>query len=322
MPNRSETREINAFLTTTLSEYIPTLHDNIFDDVPLLSFLNGKLRGAVGGSPKRMLGGGDRILEPLLHGRNSTVDSYSGAEVLDTTLQDGITNATFPWKQYSVSIGITGLHRRGNMGRHQLINLLQAKTTQAEMTLQERLNIDAYADGLGNAGKNIDGLATQVSTTTTTGGLAPATHTWWQATVKGGGAFSSQGVTDMTNQFNTLTIGRVSPEIMLTTQLIFEEYEATLIGQKRFQSDRVADAGFQNLMFKGKPVLFDRDCPTGLMYFLNSKYIKWVVHSDADFAPTEFVRPENQDASVSLVLLQANITINNRRRLGVINSIT
>ena len=126
----------------------------------------------------------------------------------------------------------------------------------------------------------------------------------------------------MTTMFNTLTIGRVAPDLLLTTQSIYEAYETSLVAQKRFQSDSVADVGFQNLTFKGRPIVFDRDCPTGLMYFLNSKYIKWVVHSDADFAPTEFVRPENQDASVSLVLLQANTTISNRRRLGVINTIT
>ncbi len=324
MPSRSETRAINDFLTQTLSEYIPTLHDNIFDDVPLLSFLNGKLRGAVqGNSAKKMLSGGDRILEPLLYGRNSTIDSYAGAEVLDTTLQDGVTNATFPWKQYSGSVGITGLHRRGNMGKHQLINMLQSKTTQAELTFQERLNQDSYQDGTGNNSKNVDGLAKQVSATLTTGGLNPSTHAWWKAEVDSSSpAFDTDGRKKMTTMFNTLTIGRVSPDLMLTTQDIYEFYETSLIDQKRFQSDKVADAGFQNLTFKGRPIVFDRDCPSGLMYFLNSKYIKWVVHSDADFAPTDFVRPENQDASVSLILLQANITISNRRRLGVISGIT
>ena len=123
---RTDSITYNAFLTTTLQDYIPTLQDNIFIEEPLLSWFNGKLGKATGkgNSPKRVLNGGESILEPLLYESNSTVASYSGAETIDTTLQDGMTNARFDWAQYSGTVGITGKEKRANRGKHALINLL------------------------------------------------------------------------------------------------------------------------------------------------------------------------------------------------------
>ena len=168
---RTDSITYNAFLTTTLQEYIPTLQDNIFIEEPLLSWFNGKLGKATGkgNSPKRVLNGGESILEPLLYESNSTVASYSGAETIDTTLQDGMTNARFDWAQYSGTVGITGKEKRANRGKHALINLLGAKTTQLESSLSQRLNIDLWSTTVGNSGKNINGMPLHVSATLSTG---------------------------------------------------------------------------------------------------------------------------------------------------------
>ena len=70
----------------------------------------------------------------------------------------------------------------------------------------------------------------------------------------------------------------------------YEAYEALLTSNVRYTDTDVANAGFQNLLFKGAPVVFDSNCPDGEMYFLNTKYIQLVGHSDVWFKPTPFVR--------------------------------
>jgi len=77
-----------------------------------------------------------------------------------------------------------------------------------------------------------------------------------------------------------------------------------------------------NLTFKGVPVIFDRSCTSGYIYFLNSKYLNLVVHSDADFSTGPFITPENQDVSTAMILFQGNLTTNNRRKLAVITGVT
>ena len=90
----SETRVQDSVLTATLANYQKKLYDNIFNYYPFLSYINGKLGEAIRGSTiKRSLEGGESIVEHLLYEKSSAAKSYSGAEVLDVTLQDGMTIA-------------------------------------------------------------------------------------------------------------------------------------------------------------------------------------------------------------------------------------
>lgn len=324
MAGLSETRVWDALLTTTLANYRKTLVDNIFDNYPFLSYLNGKLGTALrGGSIKRTVAGGESIVEHLLYELNSTVKSYSGAETLDTTLQEGMTIARYSWKQYAVSVGITGLEKRNNNGEQAMINLLSSKMKQAEMSLRDKMSVDSFADGTGNSSKNLTGLAAVVSATTTLGGLAVASYPWWVASVTGtAGSFAATGIDKMRTSFNTVSFGNDKPDIIITDQNVYEYYEKALQPQERFQSNTAADAGFQNLTFKNVPMMFDRDCTSGYMYFLNSNALSFVVHQDADFSTGPFVTPENQDVSTAMILFQGNLTCNNRRKLAVITGIT
>jgi hypothetical protein len=320
----TESRDWNSLLTTTLANYRNKMMDQIFDVYPFLSWINGKLGIAMRGSTvKRLLSGGESIVEQLLYEQNGAVDSYSGAEALDTSLQDGHTIARYTWKQYSGPIGITGLEKRSNMGEAQLINLLDAKTKQTTMSLRDRMSVDAYADGTGNSSKNLTGLAALVSTTATVGGLSPTTYTWWQASVdSSGGSFAANGINKMRTKFNDVSFGNDKPDAIFTDQTTFERYEAQLQPLERFNDRKVGDAGFENLKFKQVPILFDRDCTSGYMYFLNSNYLSFCVHNQCDMTTGPFVTPENQDVSTAMVLWQGNLTTNNRRKLGVIQGFT
>ena len=242
---RSETRTYNALLTTTLQEYIPTLQDNIFIEEPLLSWMNGKLGKATGrdGSAKRVLSGGESILEPILYEANSTINSYSGAEAIDTTLQDGMTNAKYTWSQYSGTVGITGLEKRSNRGKHALINLLGAKTTQLESSLSLRLSTDLWASTVGNGGKNINGMPLHVSSTLSSGGLSVTDiDATWLSPVTDTITFSSAGVTKMDNMYNKLRIQGGFPRVIFTTPTVYELYNSDQQGQQRYTNTIVRDA--------------------------------------------------------------------------------
>lgn len=76
----------DALLTTTLDAYRNTLVDNIFKDSAFLAAMR-----QFGGVTKQ--NGGERIRMQLMYGKNDTVKSYAGYEVIDTTPQEGLTAA-------------------------------------------------------------------------------------------------------------------------------------------------------------------------------------------------------------------------------------
>lgn len=114
-----------------------------------------------------------------------------------------------------------------------------------------------------------------------------------------------KGKRNMRTAYNTASIGADQPQVVITTQPVYEQYEDSLVDQIRYTNTDLADAGFQNLMFKGCPITYDADqntTTTHKMDFLNLRYLRVVGHSDTWFKNTPFVRPNNRDARTSQVL--------------------
>ena len=302
-----------TLLATTLANYRDQLTDNIFTARPLTYHLMDKGR-------IRMLDGGTKIVEPLIYGQNSTVGSYSGYDTISLSPQSGISAAEFDWKQYAASIAISGIEEAKNNGEAAIVNLLEAKIMQAEESMREGFNQMFFGNGTGNSGKNWDGLGNLIESGNAVGGIDGATEAWWNSYEENtAGALT---LAQMATAYNTVSVGNDHPDMVLTTQTLFEKYEALLQPQLRYTDTKTADAGFQNLLFKAAPVTYDAHCPAGVVYFLNSKYITLVGHSGKWFQQTEFVRPENLDARYALIMCYGNLTIRNRKKQGKLTAKT
>jgi len=305
----------DALLSTTLANYRDQLTDNVFTARPLTYFLSDKGR-------IRMLNGGTKIVEPLIYGNNDTVSSYSGYDTISLTAQEGISAAEYEWKQYAASIAISGIEEAKNNGEQEIINLLEAKIMQAEESMREGFNQMFFGDGTGNSSKNWNGLGNLVESGNTVGGINSATagNEFWRSYEDNtAGALT---LAQMATAYNSVSVGNDHPDMVLTTQTLFEKYEALLQPQLRYTDTRTADAGFQNLLFKAAPVTYDVHAPAGTMFFLNSKYLTLVGHSGKWFAQTEFVRPENLDARYALIMCYGNLTCRNRKKQGKLTAKT
>ncbi|QGH73513.1 MAG: major capsid protein [Podoviridae sp. ctDWo9] len=305
----------DALLSTTLANYRKQLTDNVFTARPLTYFLMEKGR-------IRMLNGGTKIVEPLIYGTNSTVASYSGYDTIALTAQTGISAAEYEWKQYAASIAISGIEEAKNNGEQEIINLLEAKIMQAEESMREGFNQMFYADGSGNSGKDWNGLGNLVEASGTVGGINRATsgNEYWKSYEEN--TSTALTLAQMSTAYNTVSVGNDHPDVVLTTQTLFEKYEALLQPQLRFTDTKTLDAGFQNLLFKAAPIVYDKHCTAGVMYFLNSKYLTLVGHSGKWFAQTAFVRPENLDARYALIMCYGNLTCRNAAKQGKLTAKT
>ena len=306
----------DALLSTTLANYRAQLTDNVFTARPLTYFLMDKGR-------IRMVDGGTKIVEPLIYGQNGTVASYSGYDTISLTAQDGMSAAEFDWKQYAASIAISGIEEAKNNGEAAIINLLEAKIMQAEESMREGFNQMFFGDGTGNSGKNWNGLGNLVESGNTVGGINSANgqgNDFWRSYEENtAGALT---LAQMATAYNSVSVGNDHPDMILTTQTLFEKYEALLQPQLRYTDTKTADAGFQNLLFKAAPVTYDVHCTAGVVYFLNSKYLTLVGHSGKWFQQTDFVRPENLDARYALIMCYGNLTCRNRAKQGKLTAKT
>ena len=305
----------NALLSTTLQNYQPTLVDNIFKDLVLLNHLNE--RGRV-----QVEEGGTSIVEPLMYAVNNTVASYAGYDTIDLTPQDGISAAEYQWKQMAASIAISGIEEAKNRGTEAIIKLLNAKIQQSEMSLKSSLNSMLYSDGTGNGGKDFNGLGNIVGTQdNSVGGIDSTTNTWWNPTQATNMA-ATLSLVNMADVYNRASKGSDVADLIVTNNSLYEKYESLLTPNVRYQDVAKANAGFQNLMFKQTPMVFDlalaTDASAAPMYFLNTKYLKLTGMTSHWFATTDFQNGTvaGVDARYALVMAFGELTCSNRSRQG------
>lgn len=315
----------DEILTTTLKNYVPRLTDNIFSARPLFYALTN-------GQTIRRIGGGAKIVVPVLGKTNATAASYAGTGTITTDASDGMTAAEYDWKQYAVTVTISGIEEAKNNGEEQIIDLLEGKIFQAQESVIQNMNTMFWGTATGNDWLGIQDIVADDNTLGGIDATDAVNNSWWRSTVTDHTANSGNlSLAAMGTLYNTISEGNDQPTIIMTTQDGYEAYEALLTSNVRYTDTDMANSGFQNLMFKGAPVVFDDDCPlgsdqvnhagSGRMYMLNTKYIQLVGHSDVWFKPTPFVRPTNQDAVFSQILCYGQLTCSNRKRQGVLDNV-
>jgi len=338
--------DYNALSSLTRDKFIPVLVDNIFNSNVLAFRL---LKNA------EKLDGGKKIITPLEYGMNTAQGYYSGYDVLDTTPSDPITSAEWDWKMAYATISISGEDELKNAGDSQVLSLLKSKMRNAEKSLKDMFGNSLFnGDGatapgtgeitaLGGAKMNTSSPYTPTSgvdgciigTGRELGGINSSTYDWWDAKTNfftGQDANDaqwsdhldatngvSQIVQDMTKMYGKCTIDNDSPDLIVTTQVLMDAYESSLQSNKRFEgSSDLADAGFQTLRFKGATVVVDSHVPAGQMYFLNTKYLDFKVHSKRNFAFEDFQKPVNQDSRVAKIFWMGQLVCTNPRMQGVL----
>lgn len=303
---------LGVLASTTLQNYRETLADNIFKENVLMNHY--KANGGV-----EYKDGGRQIVVPLMYGKNSTAMAFSGADTLDLTYQTGIDAATYEWRYYDVSAVITLEDELKNSGKSQIIDLVKAKIMQAENSLKELINQDMFSGTA--ASKEIDGVETAVGTGTY-GGIAGGTYSWWQSYVNS--TSEVLAIDQIRTGMNTVNNGAGGSKcsVMVTTQPLHEKYESLLAANLQHEVgssseiNRLGDAGFGRLGFRGVPVVYDEQVATGNWFFLNPKNSKIVIHKDADFRVVKKAEPADQHVSVQHIVTSLQFVVNRRKSLG------
>jgi hypothetical protein len=325
MAGISVTDTYDALLSTTLRNYSKKLRDNIFNSFRFLKWLKGKGR-------VQFEDGGAYIMEHIMYGKNSTTKAYSGYEALDVTPQDGITMAQYNWREYGGTIAISRAEKRKNSGKHRLLNLLDAKTKQAEESLQDTITTDLFADITSTPTKAIDGIflhASSTPSTTTLGSISGATYTWWRNYQQDVGAYANNLESYMRTGFNSVSAGgKKAPDAVLCSQTAYEYYESLGVGGKRFiDEQKTLDLGFEILKYKGADMFWDAGISSNVpetgetMVILSSDAIHLVIDKESDFIITDFIEPDNQTAYVAKILAMLNLVTNRRASLGLLHGI-
>lgn len=312
-------------VSTTFRNHRGVIADNVSKHNALYRMMkkNGRTRTESGGYS---------IVTPLEYTENSTYQRYSGLDTLNVAQSDVFSAAEYNWKQVAIHVVSSGLELRQNSGPQRIANLAKARIQNAIHTFANNFSSDMYSDG--SATNQIDGIQKIVADTptNTVGGISSNTYTFWKnkvqsaaAPLQGGGAitYTDAGAMEklMLGLLLEVTRNADRPDIIVSTNDYYLALEAQQSANRRYVDADMADVGFMALQYHGIPVIFDggSGMPAATrMYFLNTKYLELVVHSDANLTVMDEVRPFNQDGVVVPILWMGNFVCSNRKLQGVI----
>lgn len=331
MAATSTTETWDAAWTLTMRAKRKRLTDNIFDSYPTLA--------AFKSSGLEIESGGKEFQEDLMYGKN-TGSWFDGYDTLPTDAVDGITAAFFPVRYIAVPITISFTEEQENKKSDAAQRLLAAKTEQSMLTARDTMNAAIYSAQSGKSMLGFQDIIADTPTSGTVGGINRATNTWWRnksdATSTDADSISnnlSALVVRMTSLWDECSEGNESPQFIFTTPTVSQAYRSVLssTGYARTELNNSASQGVaktggvgegNSTPFYGAKVIADRDCASGKMYMVNTRFLKLKMLSGVNFTKTAFKENANQMAKVGFIVVGCNLTANNCRRQGVVTTIT
>lgn len=336
--------------TTTLRLLRKRIADAIFKANPTAAYflMNGRVRTASGGR---------YISEPLMYTTNPNTMTYRGYDRLNVAPTEELTEAQYNWRLAATSISISGEEKLINSGESAQFSMLKAKTKVAEMSfrqwLDEMIHAATTSKNLNKDFLGLDEITDSRLNFSTLGGIDGSTYAFWQNQLGPGGdgtgtmpggtgtgqdnapvhitATSTNELRNLlTRMWNNCAKGSPdTPDLILTAQNVYERYDADAFDKRRISDPALAELGFDNIVFKGARMMWNENIATptdhGLsadddvrpIYFINSEFMSFTLHTQRNFVMTQFASPWDQDAQVAQILMAGNMTCSNRRRLGV-----
>lgn len=321
------TEQLNTMYTTTWYLRRKTIVDNAFTATPFWYLMTKK--------GKRSTQTGGRSIEiPLQYAKNETVKFIGRGGTVELEATDPLTVCHYNWKYLTGHIIRYFADFQMNRGQAQLIKKVNADINNLQSSLIDKLESSLFSDGTGDANKAIDGLGNIVAIAPATGTVANldrATYSWWRNNYKS--MFGEAASIYLRKRMNTMfnDCGKMGegvsrfPNIIVCAQNVHEMYENEALEISRINiGDRtMADLGFGDIAFKGRPMTWSPSCPDGYMYFLNTAVMEWVADPIENFTLGEWLPIINQPRDVvAHTMTVGNLTAGNCKRLGVIFLIT
>jgi hypothetical protein len=321
MPVATLSEALDNLYTTTWLHQKGEAVDNIFESVPFWFWMRDK------GRLKQKIGG-RHILEKLEYAKNDGVKFIGKGGTVDMNDREFLTEAVFNWHYLVAPIVRFGTDDQKNRGKAKIMDLMNAKLSNAENSLVDTLE-ETLAAGEGATDGAFDGLQWLVkddpTTSSVVGGINQATYDWWRNKTKNmsGLSFATLGVPNMRAMLNNVTNNRRKDrtDIILTDQTTFERYEEAAYDKLELNSTKLAELGFDSQVFKGIPMVWSPEI-SGRMYFLNTNYLYFVYDPGLYFDMTEWKPiPEQVNDRTAQIVTACSFVTNRRRVQGVLHTL-
>ena len=276
-----DSRTANNLVTSTIDAWLPDLIDNFFLSNPLFARLLSR--------NNVKLDGGYFIRQNFIYagvggGSHATGTPY------DTSIKPWMTYMLFPWTELYAPLAMDETEEARNEGASAVVDYAMSLEKVAELSLFDTFGTQLYnptpssIDMLslisGLLAYNSGGTYGGITADTSAQGLAIAPNVANRINSTGG-PFSW----DMTqNTYGAVTYGGEEPDLIITTQVIYNKMVLRSIPAQRWRSEDLKKVyGAEGIGYNRADVMVDQHCGSGYIFFLNTKYWKLILNRNRSF---------------------------------------
>ena len=313
---------LNNVGTATISARLPGLQDNFYGSNPLTKRLLDR--------DKIIEDGGKDVRQRIIYEKKPG-GSYAAGDTFTNERRETKTEMVFDWKLYHVDIVLYGLDLLKNAGGKMIHDLVSDEMDEAELSAAEYLGVDVFT---GTGSNKLTGLrvAFDDGTTYTTYGQIPRSTTAATAGLAVSGTTTTTAATTFSlPQMNTFmqraAIGNRSCDMIVTTQTLWNKWwERAQPSQRIEQGGRkdtpVANLGFKTIYQNGAEVVVDSHCQASHVYFINTDFLKLVVHKSRTWTPSGWLYPTNQDSVINHLYFAGELVCKSPRMHNVATNVS
>jgi hypothetical protein len=257
--------------------------------------------------------GGKKIQVVLEYGKGNT-GSYGANDDLPLGKKEIFNAAFFRWSAYFSGVTVDLEDQRQNSGDLAIVNMVNGKLKNAQKGIRQEMAEDVYT--VASDSDSLLGLGDLFNTTTSTayGEIAEDDMAQWKSNVIT--TSENIGFTVMQKIRRTASIDDNSegkPNLYITTEELKDGFEASLQTQARYSDVKLVDAGFDNILFGGAPVVSDNKQSSGVCDALNLRYLDMETHKDYNFTKPVWNSPiDRPDTKVAFIRWGGQLVCRNR----------
>jgi len=318
------TQTIDDIFTETWYEIRAEAADNILNATPIWAALKAA------GCMKTQVGG-NFITRTIRYGTESVKEVEKG-DTLDMGEPELETMAMWDWRYTSAHVQRSLIDDQKNAGKFKIKEYVGKRISASKDALTANFEtVMTRAARLTETGKGTSGLndllPLYADRATGTFGKIVRSNEWWRPVYKSLTLpMEVNLVSDMRNIYNTIMaggVGSVPPNLIITTQDLFELYEDFGLNVSQIIKDSggtLVDLGFDVLRFKGKPMIWSAGVVSAAadqqMLFLNTDHIELVYDPNMWFAMTEWKPIPLQNERIAHFMCAVQMVSDELRRHG------
>jgi hypothetical protein len=297
MPATSQMLQKQLYIDNLLSRAWYSIRKEAVDQVLKITPLYNKMVEA--GKIRARLPDGTHWEQTIRYNKqDQNIKWFGRGDVFGMGEKEELTRLTWQAKNLGTNVVRFWDDERKIRGEAKLMEYAEDLISSSKEALKDTLAEAMFSNPTSNV-KQINSLTELIATAPTTGyfgGLDRASNPHLRNYTYNftGKTVATDLLPVMNKVYNTISQFRTgkqkTPDIILTTQDIYEQYEDICEGLRRIDTNATgrASLGFGELMFKNVEMFWDPLCPAGTMYFLNTSTLEVPIDPAFFFEMTEW----------------------------------